>query len=307
MKGRVIKSTGSWYQVLLASGEVVDSRIRGKFKLENKKITNPIAVGDWVELDQEHTTPEEYVIATIHPRTNYIIRRAPKKMAYGHILASNIDLAVLVASVVMPKTSTGFIDRFLVSAEAYRIPAMIIFNKSDLWDDESRKQVEQLAHSYEKIGYDTLIVSALNISDIKLLKGKLKDKTSLLSGHSGVGKSTLLNNLVKKDLQKTSAVSAFADKGVHTTTFAEMFIVDKTTFIIDTPGIKELALAEVEPDELSHYFPEMRAIIGTCKYHNCTHSHEPGCAILEALKSGSISPSRYISYISMLENEDNRR
>ncbi len=307
MKGRVIKSTGSWYQVLLENGKAISCRLRGKFKLDDKKVTNPIAVGDVVEVAEEGTNSGEGIITGIQPRENYIIRKSPKKQSHGHILASNLDLAALVASVVFPKTSLGFIDRFLVSAEAYRIPALIIFNKKDLWNEVVKKQVQEIAAMYEGIGYDTLIISANDSKDLALLRRKLSGKTTLFSGHSGVGKSTLLNNLIGEDLQKISAVSAFADKGVHTTTFAEMFHIGNSTFVIDTPGIKELALAEVEEDELSHYFPEMRELIGHCRYHNCTHTHEPGCAIVEALERGKVPASRYQSYLSMLDDEDNRR
>lgn len=307
MKGRVIKSTGSWYQVMLSDGEVVSSRLRGKFKLANNKVTNPIAVGDWVEVEKEPSSDTDHVITSIHPRDNYIIRRSPKKMAYGHLLASNIDLAVLVASVAYPKTSLGFIDRFLVTAEAYRIPAMILFNKKDLWDEESLQLVKSLAAMYESLGYTSLTLSAFDKKDTDRLRAILKGKTTLLSGHSGVGKSTLLNQLTGIEKQKTAEVSDFADKGVHTTTFAEMFAMADDTFVIDTPGIKELALAEVEEEELSHYFPEMRDLLGKCRYHNCTHTHEPGCAIVEALENGSVPASRYESYLSMLDGDDNRR
>ncbi|MEQ9376362.1 MAG: ribosome small subunit-dependent GTPase A [Imperialibacter sp.] len=307
MKGRVIKSTGSWYSVLLENEAVVNCRLRGKFKLDKQKVTNPVTVGDWVKIVVEPSSDTEYIITDIYPRDNYIIRKSPKKMAYGHLLASNIDLAVLVASVVYPKTSTGFIDRFLVTAEAYRIPSLILFNKKDLWDDEARSFVEEMMETYKSIGYSSLIMSSFDDVDIQKLKEVLHGKTSLFSGHSGVGKSTLLNKLTGSVTQKTQEVSDFANKGVHTTTFAEMFEIEKNTFVIDTPGIKELALAEIEEEELSHYFPEMRELIGQCKYHNCTHTHEPGCAIVEALDSGKVPASRYNSYLSMYDDEDNRR
>ncbi|CAD5266877.1 MULTISPECIES: ribosome small subunit-dependent GTPase A [unclassified Imperialibacter] len=307
MKGRVIKSTGSWYSVLLENESVVNCRLRGKFKLDKQKVTNPVTVGDWVEILVEPSSDTEYIITDIYPRDNYIIRKSPKKMAYGHLLASNIDLAVLVASVVYPKTSTGFIDRFLVTAEAYRIPSLILFNKKDLWDDEAHSFVEEMVETYKSIGYSSLIMSSFDDVDVQKLREVLHGKTSLFSGHSGVGKSTLLNKLTGSVTQKTQEVSDFANKGVHTTTFAEMFEIEKNTFVIDTPGIKELALAEIEEEELSHYFPEMRELIGQCKYHNCTHTHEPGCAIVEALDSGKVPASRYNSYLSMYDDEDNRR
>jgi ribosome biogenesis GTPase / thiamine phosphate phosphatase len=307
MKGRVIKSTGSWYSVLLENKEVVNCRLRGKFKLDKQKVTNPVTVGDWVEVVVEPSSDTEYIITDIYPRDNYIIRKSPKKMAYGHLLASNIDLAVLVASVVYPKTSTGFIDRFLVTAEAYRIPSLILFNKKDLWDNEARSIVEEMVETYKSIGYSSFIMSSFDNVDVQKLREVLHGKTSLFSGHSGVGKSTLLNKLTGNITQKTQEVSDFANKGVHTTTFAEMFEIEKNTFVIDTPGIKELALAEIEEEELSHYFPEMRELIGQCKYHNCTHTHEPGCAIVEALNNGKVPASRYNSYLSMYDDEDNRR
>jgi ribosome biogenesis GTPase / thiamine phosphate phosphatase len=307
MKGRVIKSTGSWYSVLLENETVVNCRLRGKFKLDKQKVTNPVTVGDWVEVVVEPSSDTEYIITDIYPRDNYIIRKSPKKMAYGHLLASNIDLAALVASVIYPKTSTGFIDRFLVTAEAYRIPSLILFNKKDLWDDEACSFVEEMVETYKSIGYSSLIMSSFDDMDIQKLREVLHGKTSLFSGHSGVGKSTLLNKLTGNITQKTQEVSDFANKGVHTTTFAEMFEIEKNTFVIDTPGIKELALAEIEEEELSHYFPEMRELIGQCKYHNCTHTHEPGCAIVEALNNGKVPASRYSSYLSMYDDEDNRR
>jgi ribosome biogenesis GTPase / thiamine phosphate phosphatase len=307
MKGRVIKSTGSWYSVLLENKEVVNCRLRGKFKLDKQKVTNPVTVGDWVKILVEPSSDNEYIITDIYPRDNYIIRKSPKKMAYGHLLASNIDLAVLVASVVYPKTSTGFIDRFLVTAEAYRIPSLILFNKKDLWDEEARSFVEEMVDTYKSIGYSSFIMSSFDDVDVQKLREVLHGKTSLFSGHSGVGKSTLLNKLTGRVTQKTQEVSDFANKGVHTTTFAEMFEIEKNTFVIDTPGIKELALAEIEEEELSHYFPEMRELIGQCKYHNCTHTHEPGCAIVEALNNGKVPASRYNSYLSMYDDEDNRR
>lgn len=307
MKGRVIKSTGSWYQVALENDLIVSCRLRGKFKLDDKKVTNPIAVGDWVEVEEVDEVRQEGIIAGILPRDNYIIRKSPKKTAHGHLLASNIDLAILVASIIFPRTSLGFIDRFLVSAEAYRIPAMIIFNKKDLWDEATHDQVKQLGKMYEQLGYKCLLMSAKNSEEPDLLRKELSGKTTLFSGHSGVGKSTLLNTLAGQNLQKVSEVSTFADKGVHTTTFAEMFKIGDNTYVIDTPGIKELALAEVEEYELSHYFPEMRELIGKCRYHNCTHTHEPGCAIVEALEKDEVPGSRYQSYLSMLDDEDNRR
>ena len=307
MKGRVFKSTGSWYNVLAEDGRFYQCRLRGKFKLEGMKVTNPLAVGDRVEMKIEDKANNTALITDILPRTNYIIRKSTRKTAHGHIIATNIDQAVLVATLVFPRTSLGFIDRFLVSAESFRIPSLIVFNKSDLLEDEGIAYQQELSELYQPIGYDTISISALEAADIEKLKSKLAGKTSLLSGHSGVGKSTILNQLHPDIAQKTSKVSTFAEKGVHTTTFAEMFQTAENTFVIDTPGIKEMGLMDIEDGELSHFFPEMRVLMGECKFYNCTHTHEPKCAVIEAVESGKIAESRYYSYLSMLEDEDNRR
>ncbi len=307
MEGLVIKSTGSWYKVLTDDGTVYRSRLRGKFKLENMKVTNPLAVGDRVAITLESKAENTAIITDIHPRTNFIIRKSIRKTAHGHIIAANIDQAVLIASLIFPRTSLGFIDRFLVSAEAFRIPVLLIFNKTDLLNTKQQKKQERLCQLYEQVGYQTITISALNPEDISRLKHLLQGETSLFSGHSGVGKSTILNQLNPGIAQKTSEVSSFADKGVHTTTFAEMFQLNPETFVIDTPGIKELGLIDIEEEELSHYFPEMRDLMGQCKFYNCTHTHEPKCAVIEAVEAGKIAISRYESYLSMLEDDDNRR
>lgn len=306
MKGLVIRSTGSWYDVLAEDSKTYACRTRGKLRLSGFKTTNPIAVGDNVEFDLEANETEGLIYA-IQNRDNYIIRKSIKNKNQGHIIAANIDQTILVATLTLPRTSLGFIDRFLVSAEAFRIPQIIIFNKSDLLSPQELKKQDEYIELYQKIGVDCLVASATKKTGIEEIKEKLSGKKSLFSGHSGVGKSTLINCIAPNLDLKTSDVSSFSDKGVHTTTFAEMFDLGENTFIIDTPGIKELGLIDMEQDEISDYFPEMRDLIGECKFHNCKHTHEPGCAIKEALKEGKVAESRYKSYLSMLENDDNRR
>jgi ribosome biogenesis GTPase / thiamine phosphate phosphatase len=306
MEGKVMRSTGSWYDVLAKDDKIYQCRLRGKFKIQGMQVTNPIAVGDDVILEKEGEEGTA-VITQILPRENYIIRRSTHKQKFGHILAANIDQAILLATLVYPKTSLGFIDRFLVSAESFRIPAAIVFNKSDILDKDLCAYRDELMQTYEGLGYKCLAVSAKEDIGMEEFKALLHGKISLLSGHSGVGKSTLVNKIAPDINQKTSEISNFANKGVHTTTFAEMFKLAPDTFIIDSPGIKELGLMDIGDEELSHYFPELRDLIGKCKYYNCTHIHEPGCAIVEALDQGKIAMSRYDSYLSILEDEDNRR
>jgi len=305
MKGLVTKSTGSWYRVKAEDGQEMDARLRGKFKLDDKKITNPIAVGDEVIMEPQR---DEWVIVDIIERKNYIVRQSPRKKHHDHLIATNLDQAVMIATLKQPRTSLGFIDRFLVTLEAFRIPGVIIFNKMDLLNEEELDEAGYLSFIYEqKVGYPCLRASFLegNLSDE--LSNVFKGKRTLLSGHSGSGKSTLINLLVPGADQKTAQISSFANKGVHTTTFAEMFFIDENSAVIDTPGIKELGLAEIEKDELAHYFPEMRAYLGECKFHNCLHVNEPGCAVHAALEEGKITQERFYSYLSMLEDEDNRR
>ena len=307
MEGTVTKSMGLWYIVEGNDGNTYQCRLKGKFKLENKKISNPVAVGDQVEIIEDEGNAEAWIISKILPRENYIIRTSPKKKGHGHIIASNIDLAVILVTVANPRTSLGFIDRFLVTAEAFRIPAMILCNKIDLLSKEELEGLKEKMKEYEVLGYKTGFISALNEKDISDFKSVLLSQTTLISGHSGVGKSTLVNQLIPEADQKTSEISEFSEKGMHTTTFAERFKVADNSFIIDTPGIKELGLAEIEKEELSHYFPELRELLGQCKFNNCTHTHEPGCAIASAYEAGEISQSRYDSYLSMLLGDDNRR
>ena len=305
MEGTVIKTTGSWYEVRAKDDTIFRCRLKGKFKTKGLKITNPIAVGDLVKVSFE-SDQESGVIYEILPRRNYLIRTSLKHPEIGHILASNLDQAILIATLSNPKTSLGFIDRFLVSTETFRIPAIIVINKMDIYTESQLSMVEQLQSQYRLIGYTTISTSFSKKEGLEDLLKLLSGKTSLMSGHSGVGKSTLLNILVPEAEQKINSISEFSSKGVHTTTFAEMFQVSTDTYLIDTPGIKELGLMEVGEEELSHYFPEMRALMGQCKFYNCSHVHEPKCAVIDAINH-TIPESRYLSYLSMLENHDNRR
>lgn len=307
MEGTVMKSTGSWYSVLTSDGQMLRCRLRGKFKIKGLKVTNPIAVGDQVVVTGEDPAENTGIITDILPRENYLIRRSTHKTQHAHIIAANLDQAVLIATLKFPRTSLGFIDRFLVSAESFRIPSVVIFNKTDLLNRSQQSFQQELMALYEKAGYTCLAVTAFAEADIQKVRRVIDGKTSLFSGHSGVGKSTLLNGLDTQIGQKTSEVSTFANKGVHTTTYAEMFILGEKTFVIDTPGIKELGLMDIHEGELSHYFPEMRDLLGACKFYNCTHTHEPGCAVHDAVEAGAIAASRYDSYLSMLENEDTHR
>ena len=307
MKGRVFKSTGLWYEVVDENHDRHQCRLRGKIKLKGMKTSNPVAVGDFVEFYLEDNMDRTGVITGILPRTNYLIRKATRTSRQSHILASNVDQAILMATHAFPKTSLGFIDRFLVTAEAFRIPVMILFNKNDLLNEDEKDLVNEIMEVYESIGYPSCLISVLENTGMASFQQAIKSKTSLLAGHSGVGKSSLLNKIIPEIDQKTADVSGFANKGVHTTTFAEMFEVEPGTHIIDTPGIKELGLSEISQEELGHYFPEMRELLGQCKFHNCHHIHEPGCAILQAVEEGTIAPTRYDSYLSMYFNEDNRR
>jgi len=304
IKGRVFKSTGSWYTVL-ATGKFYECRLRGKLRLDDEKVTNPVAVGDWVNIAPENDT--EAIIKDVLPRENYIIRKSTRKKKHSHRLAANIDQAVLIVTLAFPRTSLGFIDRFLVSCESFRIPAVLVFNKADLLDEEALEYYEALKFDYQELGYKVLLVSAEENIGIEELKAVLEGKTSLFAGHSGVGKSTILNLISPHIEQRIGEVSESVGKGIHTTTFAEMFEAWEGAFVIDTPGIKELGLWDIGNEELSHYFPEMREYIGECKFNNCTHTHEPGCAFREAMEEGKIAPSRYESYLSILEDEDSHR
>lgn len=307
MTGLVMRSTGSWYEVRSDSGELFSCRLKGKFKIKGLQTSNPIAVGDRVDFEIENETERTGIISDIEPRENYIIRKSVHKAMQAHVLAANIDQAVLIVTLKFPRTSLGFIDRFLVTAESFRIPAVIVFNKVDLLSEEEKDLVADLAALYEPLGYTCLFTSVYERIGIQAFGELLQGQVSLLSGHSGVGKSSLVNAIAPDLALRTGEVSTFANKGTHTTTFAEMFELSAGTFIIDTPGIKELGLIDIEKEELGHFFPEMRDRLGECRYYNCLHVHEPGCAIVAAVEEGDIAESRYISYLSMLENDDNRR
>lgn len=305
MRGLVTKSTGSWYQVLGDDGVSYDCRIKGKFRTKGIKTTNPVAVGDWVGFDVE-PSGENGIISTLEPRKNYIIRRSVNLSKQTQILGANLDQAVLVVTLASPPTSLGFIDRFLVTAEAYGIPAILVFNKLDLFSEEGKEILQQYKAIYENIGYSCYDVSALEGTHVDVLQDVLKDKVTLVSGHSGVGKSTLINRLVPGLELRTGRISDWSDKGKHTTTFAEMIELPFGGKLIDTPGIRELGIVDIEKTELSHFFPEMRYYLNKCRFNNCRHINEPGCVVLDAVEQGDIEESRYESYLSMYANEDNR-
>ncbi|HYG20509.1 MAG TPA: ribosome small subunit-dependent GTPase A [Ohtaekwangia sp.] len=303
MTGLVLRSTGSFYEVL-AEGRLYTCRVRGKIRLEGIRETNPVAVGDHVLFDLEK---DEGAIREILPRKNHILRQSIKKTGHSQVLAANIDQAILVATLALPRTSTGFIDRFLVSAEAFRIPQILIFNKKDLFTADDQEQVERLTELYERIGVRCLTLSA-RAGDVSLFRDALQHKITLVAGHSGVGKSTLLNNVSPSINQSTAGISEFSQKGTHTTTFAEMFRLNEDTFVIDTPGVKEWGLVDMNEQELSDYFPEMRERRLECKFGaRCLHIHEPKCAVLDAVQQGHIAKSRYGNYVSMLTGHDNRK
>lgn len=302
MKGIVIKSTGSWYSVLTDDHKRYDCRIRGSFRLKGIKNTNPVAVGDRVNIEIEGD--ETGVITEVEDRKNYIIRKSTNLSKQTHIIAANIDQAFLVATLVLPRTSTGFIDRFLVTAEAYGIPASIIFNKADLYSEDHIEYLDELTAIYGLSGYKCYTASSFNEEDINKLRGLMHGKVNLIAGHSGVGKSTLIN-AIEPDLKlKTGGLSKSHSKGMHTTTFAEMFDLSGGGFIIDTPGIKEFGLVDMEKEELGHYFPEIRERMQNCQFNNCLHVNEPKCAVRTALEEGLIAESRYINYVNMLNSEE---
>ena len=305
--GLVMRSTGSWYDVRSKEGDILQCRLKGKFKIKGFKVTNPIAVGDKVVYAIEDENRNTGMISEILPRENYIIRKSVHKTAHGHLLATNIDQAVLIATLTFPRTSLGFIDRFLVAAESFRISTVLIFNKLDLLNQEQIDYQQELTQLYESLNYPCVFTSAIDGNGVAEFYDILRGKVSLIAGHSGVGKSTLVNAIAPDLDLRTSKVSTFANKGVHTTTFAEMFEIDAETFIIDSPGIKELGLADMEKEEISHYFPEMLKLINQCRFNNCLHLDEPNCAIKEAVMEEKIAQSRYFSYLSMMDGGDNRK
>ena len=297
MKGLVIKNTGSWYTVLTDDGQLLDCKVKGNFRLRGIRSTNPVAVGDRVSISGET------FITEIEDRRNYIIRKSINLSKQSHIIAANIDQALLVVTVNRPQTNTTFIDRFLASAEAYRVPVVLVFNKSDLLDDDERHYQQMLIHLYETIGYECRAISAETGDGVDALKPMLKEKITLLSGNSGVGKSTLINCLVPDVNLRTAEISDAHQTGQHTTTFSEM-IPFEGGWLIDTPGIKGFGTFDIEPEELSGYFREIFRFSKDCRFSNCTHTHEPGCAVLQALEDHYIAQSRYQSYLSMLNDKD---
>ncbi len=298
MRALVYKSTGSWYQVKTPGGSLHNARIVGKLKIDGITSTNPIAVGDWVEIEDE-TVEENTIITTIHQRSNYINRTSPHNKNMHHIVAANLDQSLLFATLKDPKTSLGFIDRFLVTSEAYQVPAIIVFNKSDVYRKKELEKFERIREIYEPIGYKLQLMSLEKKEGLDEIEAILKDKITLLSGHSGVGKSTFINYLFPALNLRTKEVSDWSGKGMHTTTFAEMFDLPFGGKIIDTPGIREMGLVDIGKDELSHYFPEMRALVGQCQFNDCIHLDEPGCAVKDAVNSGLVSEERYVSYLTI--------
>ena len=297
MKGLVIKNTGSWYGVLTDDGQLLECKVKGNFRIKGIRSTNPVAVGDRV------TVGEGNWIVAIEDRRNYIIRKSINLSKQSHILAANVDQALLVVTVVNPQTSTTFIDRFLASAEAYRVPVILVFNKTDLLDEDLRRYQEALVHLYHTIGYTCLQISATTGSGIDDIRSLLEGKITLLSGNSGVGKSTLINRLVPDANLRTGEISDAHNTGQHTTTFSEMIPLESSGWVIDTPGIKGFGTFDMEPEELTSYFKEIFRFSKDCRFSNCTHTHEPGCAVLKALEDHYIAESRYQSYLSMLEDK----
>ncbi len=303
MNGVVIKSTGSWYSVRLNDGTTVECRIRGRFRISGIRLTNPVAVGDVVTVENNG---KDYIITEIAERRNYIIRKSVNLSKEAHIIAANLDLAVMVATITHPEVPTTFIDRFLAVAEAYSIPALLVFNKIDLYDEE-QNPYEELVALYEGIGYPCILTSATTGVGIEEFSKAIASKTVLLSGQSGVGKSSLINAIAPELDLKTSELSASFDLGRHTTTFAEMFFLPNGTRLIDTPGIRGMGMVDMKQQEISHYFPEIFRESEKCRYGNCLHLEEPGCAVVQAVEDGRIAESRYRSYLSMLSSDDEER
>lgn len=302
MEGLVVRNTGSWYTVKTSEGEMIDCKIKGNFRLKGIRSTNPVAVGDYVTIvpNKEGTA----MISAIRDRKNYIIRKSPNLSKQSHIIAANVDQAVLVVTVKKPETNTVFIDRFLASAEAYRVPVILAFNKTDLLDEEERRYQQMMVELYETIGYECVQISALQGTGLDVLKRCLDHKVTVLSGNSGVGKSTLINGILPGANLKTAEVSDAHNTGMHTTTFSEMLALPGGGYLIDTPGIKGFGTFDMEPEELTGYFREIFRFSKDCRFSNCTHTHEPGCAVRQAVEDHYISESRYRSYLSMLEDKE---
>lgn len=303
MQGTIIRNTGSWYIVRTDDGQLFECKVRGNFRLKGIRSTNPVAVGDHVEI-QPQPDGVTALITDICDRRNYIIRKASNLSKQSHILAANLDQVLLLVTISHPETSTTFIDRFLASAEAYRIPVVLVFNKIDLYDEADTSYMHAVASLYESLGYECHMVSALDAASVASLRMALRDKVTLLSGNSGVGKSTLLNTLIPGEKARTAEISDAHDTGMHTTTFSEMYDFPEGGAIIDTPGIKGFGTFDMEREEVAHYFREIFQISAECRFNNCTHTHEPGCAVLQAVEEHRIAASRYSSYLSMLEDKD---
>ena len=299
MKARIYKSTGSWYFVKSEGGTVYQARMKGVVKLDNITSTNPIAVGDWVTYEMEDEQRGTVMITEILDRNNYVARQSPHNKRQKHIIASNIDQSILLVTLKAPKTSQGFIDRFLISCELYHIPAIIVFNKADIYGPKEMKVYEQMKQMYTQVGYQVHLISIEQKQSLDALQALLQNKITLLSGHSGVGKSSFINYLFPELDINTQEVSDWSGKGLHTTTFAQMYDLPKGGAVIDTPGMRELALVNIEKEELAQYFPEIRSIMNDCQFNNCQHINEPGCAVKAAVEKGTISEARFYSYIDL--------
>lgn len=306
MKALIYKSTGSWYFAKNEEGRQFNARIKGVLKISGLTSTNPIAVGDIVEMELENELENTATITTIYDRKNYIARVSPHNKNQHHIVASNLDQSFLFATIKDPKTSQGFIDRFLVSCESYHLPAVIVFNKADVYGKKELEKFEDLKSIYQNCGYQVLLTSILNNEGMDKVKDLLLNKITLLSGHSGVGKSSLINAIFPELKLRTKEVSDWSGKGMHTTTFAEMFDLPSGGKVIDTPGLREFGLVDIEKHELSHYFPEMRKRLPGCQFNNCMHVNEPGCAIKDALNKGEIHEDRYVSYLTILDTMEDK-
>ena len=305
IRGKVLKSTGKWYHVLLPDGEIVDCRIRGKMRLDLLRTTNPVAVGDEVFLDPKRDEEGKGVIMDYELRRNYIVRKSTNLSKHLHILAANIDRAYLLVTLKYPETHLVFIDRFLVAAESFRIPTTLLFNKIDLMNEAERLDVDATMYLYQSIGYECAAISATNEENIDFLREEIKGKQVMIAGHSGTGKSTLVNALDPDLDLRIGEISSAHQQGQHTTTFAEMHPLKSGGFIIDTPGIRAFGIVDLEKEFISHYFPEMRELIGQCRFHNCQHINEPGCAVKTAIEEQKISDSRYWTYMQLMTGDSN--